>query len=277
MRERIAEIAEITERGRYDLKLVLAVVALVVLGLVMIASASQMVKLQRVSGPHFYFFYRQLILSALGLVGMMLLMKVPYHLYQRFAGKLFVASLVLLGAVLVVGTEVRGSSRAIYIANFDFQPVEAAKIVLVIFLAAKISEWGNRIREFKSGFLPLAASGTGMAAMVALQPNISNAVLIVALTFVILFVAGCRVKHIVLFALATLVAAAPYLLHVSKVVTRIRDYLAGGGGSPTNFQLEQSLIALGSGALFGVGPGRGHQKYRFLPDAHTDFIYSIIG
>jgi cell division protein FtsW len=277
MREGIAEIAGIVERGRYDLKLVLATVALVVLGLVMIASASQMVRLQHVSGPHFYFFFRQLILAALGIAGMVLLMKVPYRLYQKFAGKLFIASLVLLAAVLVVGTEVRGSSRAIYIANFDFQPVEAAKIILVIFLAAKISEWGDRIRDFKKGFFPLAAAGTGMAGLVALQPNISNAVLIVALTFVILFIAGCRVKHIVIFGFATLAAAAPYLLHVSKVVTRIRDYVAGGGGSPTNFQLEQSLIALGSGALFGVGPGRGHQKYRFLPDAHTDFIYSIIG
>ncbi|HEY5132914.1 MAG TPA: FtsW/RodA/SpoVE family cell cycle protein, partial [Candidatus Krumholzibacteriaceae bacterium] len=174
MREGIAEIAGITERGRYDLKLVLATIALVVLGLVMIASASQMVRLQHVSGPHFYFFFRQLVLAALGIAGMVLLMKVPYRLYQRFAGKLFIASLVLLGAVLVVGTEVRGSSRAIYIANFDFQPVEAAKIVLVIFLAAKISEWGDRIRDFKTGFLPLAAAGTGMAGLVALQPNISN-------------------------------------------------------------------------------------------------------
>ncbi|MDD4856986.1 MAG: putative peptidoglycan glycosyltransferase FtsW [Candidatus Krumholzibacteria bacterium] len=276
MREGIAEIAEITERRRYDLKLVLATVALVVLGLIMIASASQMVKLQRVSGPHFYFFYRQLMLAALGIFMMGLFMRVPYHLYEKFAGKLFIAALVLLGAVLVIGTEIRGSSRAIYIANFDFQPVEAAKILLVVFLAAKISEWGDRIRDFKTGFLPLASSGMAMAGMVALQPNISNAVLIAALTFVILFVAGCRVKHILIFGFATLAAAAPFLLHVSKVVTRLKDYIHGGG-SATNFQLEQSLIALGSGALFGTGPGRGHQKYRFLPDAHTDFIYSIIG
>jgi cell division protein FtsW len=276
MREGIAEIAEITQRMRYDLKLVLATVALVVLGLVMIASASQMVRLQRMSGPHFYFFYRQLILAALGFFTMGLFMKVPYHLYEKFAGKLFIASLVLLGAVLVVGTRIRGSSRVIYIANFDFQPVEAAKILLVVFLAAKISEWGDRIRDFKTGFIPLASAGMAMAIMVALQPNISNAVLIVALTFVILFVAGCRVKHILVFGVATLAVAVPFLLRISKVVTRLKDYIEGGG-SATNFQLDQSLIALGSGALFGVGPGRGHQKYRFLPDAHTDFIYSILG
>jgi cell division protein FtsW len=277
MREGAPEIASLADRGRCDLKLVLATVALVVLGLVMIASAGQMVKLQRASGPHFYFFFRQLTLAGLGLLGMVALMKVPYRLYQKYAFKLLVAAFVLLLAVLVVGTKIRGSSRSIYVASFDFQPVEAAKIALVVFLAAKISEWGDRIRDFKKGFLPLAGTGTGMAVMVALQPSISNAVLIMMITFGILFIAGCRMKHLVIFGCATLAAATPFLLHVSKVITRFTTYIKGGDGSAANFQLEQSLIALGSGSIFGAGPGRGHQKYRFLPDAHTDFIYSIIG
>jgi len=256
---------------------VLATVALVVLGLVMIASAGQMVKLQRASGPHFYFFFRQLSIAGLGFLVMIVLMKVPYRVYQRYSFKLLVAAFVLLGAVLIVGTKIRGSSRSIDVANFDFQPVEAAKIALVIFLAAKISEWGDRIRDFKRGFLPLAGAGTGMAVMVALQPSISNAVLIMMVTCIVLFVAGCRMKHLVLFGCAALAAATPFLLHVSKVITRVGTYVKGGDGGAANFQLQQSLIALGSGSLFGAGPGRGHQKYRFLPDAHTDFIYSIIG
>jgi cell division protein FtsW len=277
MREGAPEIASLVDRGRCDLKLVLATVALVVLGLIMIASAGQMVKLQRASGPHFFFFFRQLTLAGLGFLVMVVLMKVPYRVYQRYAFKLLIAAFVLLLAVLIVGTKIRGSSRSIYVANFDFQPVEAAKIALVVFLAAKISEWGDRIRDFKKGFLPLAGTGAGMAVMVALQPSISNAVLIMMLTFAILFVAGCRIKHLVVFGCAALVAATPFLLHVSKVITRITTYLKGGDGSAANFQIEQSLIALGSGSIFGAGPGRGHQKYRFLPDAHTDFIYSIIG
>ena len=273
MREGATEIASIADRGRCDLKLVLATVALVVLGLIMIASAGQMVKLHRASGPHFYFFFRQLALAGLGLLVMVVAMKVPYRVYQKHAFKLLIAAFALLLAVLVIGTKIRGSSRSI----FDFQPVEAAKLALVIFLAARISEWGDRIRDFRKGFLPLAGTGTGMAVMVALQPSISNAVLIMMLTFVILFVAGCRMKHLVVFGCATLVAATPFLLQVSKVIARVMTYLKGGDGSAANFQLEQSLIALGSGSIFGAGPGRGHQKYRFLPDAHTDFIYSIIG
>jgi cell division protein FtsW len=277
MREGAPEIANLADRGRCDLKLVLATVALVVLGLIMIASAGQMVKLHRASGPHFHFFFRQLTLAGIGLLAMAVAIKVPYRVYRKHALKLLVAAFVLLGAVLVVGTEIRGSSRSIYVASFDFQPVEAAKIALVIFLAAKISEWGDRIRDFKRGFLPLAGVGAAMAVMVALQPSISNAVLIMTITFAILFIAGCRIKHLVWFGLAALVAATPFLLHVSKVITRVSSYVKGESGSAANFQLEQSLIALGSGSILGAGPGRGHQKYRFLPDAHTDFIYSIIG
>lgn len=277
MREGTAEIGELAERGRYDGKLILTTLALVALGLIMIASAGQMVKLNQVSGPHFHFFYRQLVLAALGLCAMGLLMRVPYRLYQRFAWRILIVAFVLLVLVFVLGERVRGSTRSIEIAAFDFQPVEAAKIALIIFLAAKISEWGDRIREFKRGFLPLAGTALAMAAMVALQPSISNAILIVTLAFAILFIAGARMKHLVLFGLATLVAATPFLMQVSKVITRMSTYLKGGGGGAENFQLEQSLIALGSGSLFGCGPGRGHQKYRFLPDAHTDFIYSIIG
>ena len=273
MREGTAEITSLAERGTYDLKLVLATVALVTLGLVMIASASQMVKLRAGSGPHFYFFYRQLALAALGFCVMIVLMKVPYRLYRKFSGTILVAAFVLLLAVLIIGTEVRGSSRAIYI----FQPVEAAKIALVIFLAAKMSAWEDRIRDFKRGFLPLAGTALGMAILVALEPSISNAVLIVMLAFAMLFVAGCKVKHLVSFGLGALAAATPFLMQVPKVITRLTTYLGGREGDAANFQLEQSLIALGSGSLFGFGAGRGHQKYRFLPDAHTDFIYSIIG
>jgi cell division protein FtsW len=273
MREGTAAITNLADRGRNDVKLVLASVALVVLGLVMIASASQMVRLREESGPHFYFFYRQLAIAAFGLCAMIIIMKVPYRLYRKFSGLILVASFGLLVAVLIIGTKVRDSSRVIYIASFDFQPVEVAKLALVIFLAAKISEWGDRIKDFWRGFLPLAGVGLGMAALVARQPNISNAALIVMITFAMLFIAGCRMKHIVSFGLASVAAAAPFLMHVSKVIHRLHSYFSG----TENFQLGQSLIALGCGSLFGCGPGRGHQKFRFLPDAHTDFIYAIIG
>ncbi len=274
MREGTAAVASLIERGRYDYKLLIAAVGLVALGLVMIASAAQMVRLQGVSGPHFHFFYRQLVIGMLGICFMIALMRIPYRLYQRFALPILVAAFLLLAAVFIIGTEIRGSNRTIRIVAFDFQPVETAKLALIMFLAAKISEWGDRMQELKRGVLPLLGTGLAMAALVALQPNISNAVLLVCMTFLMLFVGGARIRHLALCALVLTALATPLLLTVAKVVNRIRDYVRG---DIMSFQLDQSLIALGSGSVFGCGPGRGHQKFRFLPDAHTDFIYSIIG
>jgi len=274
MREGTAAVAELSERGRYDLKLLLAASALVALGLVMIASAAQMVKLRDMTGPHFHFFFRQLVVAAFGVCCMLVLMRVPYRLYERYALAILVAAFVLLAAVLFIGTEIRGSTRTIRIVKFDFQPVETAKIALIVFLASKIAAWGDRIREWRRGVLPLLGAGLAMALLVALQPNISNAVLLVLITFLMLFVGGARIKHLALSGLVLLAAAAPLLFRVSKVVARLRDYLSG---EVTSFQLQQSLIALGTGSVLGCGPGRGHQKFRFLPDAHTDFIYSIVG
>ncbi len=274
MREGTAAVAELAERGRYDIKLLLAAMALVAIGLVMIASAGQMVKLSGVTGPHFHFFFRQLAIAVLGMCLMIVLMRVPYRLYQRFALAILVTAFLLLAAVFFIGTPIRGSVRTIRIVKFDFQPVETAKLALIVFLAAKISEWGDRVREFKRGVMPLLGTGLGMALLVSLQPNISNAVLLVLITYLMLFVAGARIRHLALSGLILLAAAAPLLFRVGKVVNRLRDYLSG---EIMSFQLQQSLIALGTGSLFGCGPGRGHQKFRFLPDAHTDFIYSIVG
>jgi cell division protein FtsW len=159
------------------------------------------------------------------------------------------------------------------------QPVEAAKLCLVIFLAAKISSWKGRVKKFKEGFLPLAGVTAVMALLVALQPNIGNAAFIVGLSAVIMFIGGCRLVHLIPFWAGTAALAGPLTyLFLPHVRDRIEAFLSGhadllGGG----YHVEQSLIALGSGFIFGCGPGGGHQKYSFLPDAHTDFIYSIIG
>jgi cell division protein FtsW len=117
-----------------------------------------------------------------------------------------------------------------------------------------------------------------MAAMVGMQPNISNAALIIMLACTMLFIGGCRLRHLAAFAASAVVAAAPFMFRMEHVRQRISAVL----GRCDDFQgqgwhLKQSLIAFGSGFIFGCGPGRGHQKYLFLPDAHTDFIYSIIG
>jgi len=257
---------------------VLVTIVLITIGLIMIASSGQMVILsKKMSGPHFILFYRQLMFAALGACFLIICMKLPYQLYRRYSVYLLGAALLLLAAVLVIGTEVRDSRRWLTIGKIDFQPVEAAKLALVVFLAARISTWGERVRDFRRGFLPLVGVGLVMAGLLAFQPNYSNAAFIMALTFVMLFIGGCKLRHIAFCALP-LVAASPLLLRVPKIMMRVLVLLGKAQADPwASYQRDQSLIALGSGSFFGCGPGRGHQKFRFLPDAHTDFIYSIIG
>jgi cell division protein FtsW len=278
MREGSGEVTRLGASGTYDLDLVLITIVLVAIGLIMIASSGQMVVLgKKAGGPHFVLFYRQVLFAALGACFLIICMKLPYRLYERYALHVLVAGFLLLAAVLVIGTEVRHARRWISLGGIDFQPVEAAKLSLVVFLAAKISAWGERVRDFKRGFVPLVGVGFLMAAMLVFQPNYSNAGFIIVLTLIMLFIGGCKLRHIMVLAVPFAVAA-PFLLKVPKIMSRLTVLLGGAHMEPwAGYQRNQSLIALGSGALFGCGPGRGHQKFRFLPDAHTDFIYSIIG
>jgi len=278
MRQGSGEVARLGQSGTYDLDIVLVMIVLLTIGLIMIASSGQMVILGKQSaGPHFTLFCRQALFMALGACFLVICMKLPYHLYRRYALYMLGAAFVLLVVVLIIGTEVRHAKRWISLGKIDFQPVEAAKLALVVFLAATISEWGERVRDFTRGFLPLVGVGLLMAVMLALQPNYTNAAFIIVLTFVMLFIGGCRLRHIAMCVLP-LAAASPLLLRVPKIMTRWLVLIGKAPADPwASYQRDQSLMAFGSGSLFGCGPGRGHQKFRFLPDAHTDFIYSIVG
>ncbi|HEM46538.1 MAG TPA: hypothetical protein ENO23_05770, partial [Alphaproteobacteria bacterium] len=114
--------------------------------------------------------------------------------------------------------------------------------------------------------------------LVACQPNVSNAVFIIILSFLMLFIGGCRIPHLISAGAAVVAVSAPLLYRFGHVSGRLHAYLRGGENARgLGYHVDQSLIALGSGFITGVGPGHGHQKYNFLPDAHTDFIFSIIG
>jgi cell division protein FtsW len=266
-----------SETKKYDTKLFYVTLFLVALGLIMVLSASQILAQNRLGSP-FFFFQQQAIRAALGLCLFFIFMKIPFHMYERWATYILVASFLLLAAVFIWGKESRGSTRWIGFSRFMLQPVEAAKLGLVIFLAARISSLNERIQDFKHGFLPLAAVSVAAALLVALQPNISNAIFIVLLSSTILFMGGCRLRHLLPFGIGIAAAASPLYWLLPHVRERVSDYLQSFGSMfGASYHVKQSLLALGSGFFFGCGPGGGHQKYLFLPDAHTDFIYSIIG
>ena len=158
------------------------------------------------------------------------------------------------------------------------QPVEIAKFALVVFFASRIADTSRRVTDFRRGFLPLVGVAALMALLVALQPNFSNAFLLVLIAIALLFIGGCRLWHLACFGAG--IAGLAFVVmsrsaHVQDRIDAFRDSAFDLQG--INWHVNQSLIALGSGFITGCGPGRGHQKYSFLPDAHTDFIYSIIG
>jgi cell division protein FtsW len=254
-----------------------AAIVLVALGLVMVTSASQIIAHERFCSAYF-FMQQHIIRIALGGCMLFLFMKIDFKRYQKLSTWMLVASFILLIALFIWGIRVRGAVRWLRIYKFNMQPVEIAKLTLVIFFAAKLTDARHRISEFKRGFLPLLAICIAMAIIVALQPNFSNAAFIIGLSFILFFVGGCRLHHIALSGLTLAAVAAPFLWKQGHILERFNVLFGWTRNSlGASYHVDQSLIAHGVGYIGGRGIGDGLQKFHFLPDAHTDFIYSIIG
>jgi cell division protein FtsW len=203
-----------------------------------------------------------------------------YRKLERWAVPLLILAGLLLVLVLVppLGQSINGTRRWIRIAGLSFQPAELAKMALVLFLAAFIARRREQLGDVKQGLAPPLLIAGAFAALVFGQPDMGNAVTLLALTFALLFLGGCRAKHLGLL-LATAVpllivgiALAPYRL---RRVTAFLDPWDDPRGS--GFQIIQSWLALGGGGLLGRGIGDSRQKLFYLPEAHTDFIFAIIG
>ncbi len=250
---------------------------LVALGLIMVFSASQVIGRERFSSS-FFFIQRHAIRVGIGMCCLFVFMKIPFGIYRKVSVWGLGLAVMLLVSIFIWGHEARGASRWLPVFKFMLQPVEVAKFALIIFISAWISERRKKIKDLKTGYLPVLGIVTLMAVLVILQPNVSNAALIVVLSMVLLFIGGCRIIHLVSSAGIMAAIAVPVLYSFPHVRERFSGLLDSGTDlQGPGWQLNQSLIAIGSGFICGCGPGRGHQKYSFLPDAHTDFIYSIIG
>ncbi len=206
--------------------------------------------------------------------------RVDYRVYRKAAPMLLLTGLVLMAGLFVFGANIRDTQRW-YIIPFiktTLQPSEIARTGLVFFLAYWIAKRGNDIADFRRGFLPAAAAIGLVAGLSAAMPNFGTAVATILISLIILFVGGARLLHIGAFMAAGAALAAFALIRYDYVRERVAAFL-GHGGSHTgmNWQVDQSLIALGSGGLFGVGFGHSEQKLSWLPDAYTDFIFSIVG
>lgn len=264
---------------RADPLILFLIVSLLGLGLMMVYSSSAILALERYGDPYHYL-KRQSLWAALGLLAVLALMRLDYRVLSRFAYPILILSLVLLVLVFVpgLGKEVGGARRWLRLGSFSFQPAEFAKFALVIFLASFMAKKGERLRDFTFGFLPCLLIASVFIILIALQPDLGGALILGALVMVLFFAAGVRLSYL----LSVLLLAFPFLyVALFSVAYRRRRLLAfinpWEHHSDSGYQVVQSLLALGRGGLTGLGLGQGKIKLFYLPEPHTDFIFSVVG
>lgn len=261
-----------------DATLLSAVLGMLGFGLVMVFSASS-VEAGVVNHNAYFYLERQAIWAILGLTLMAILSRMDYHLLRRYAGPIAAATLFLLIIVLVphVGRNINGAQRWLGFGSLLFQPSELAKFSVVLLFARYLSGDVD-VRSYTQGILfPLGLLAV-FAGLIVREPDLGTSVALGATVFVMLFVSGVRGWHlaslggVAVAAVVGLIVAAPYRL--SRFLAFLHPQSDPQG---TGYHIIQSLYALGSGGLFGVGLGGSALKYFYLPEQHTDFIYAIIG
>ncbi|PZE22652.1 stage V sporulation protein E [Paenibacillus xerothermodurans] len=265
-------------RSAPDVTILACTLGLLTLGVVMVYSASAVLAFHEF-GDWYYYLKRQLLFAVLGVVAMFFTMNVDYWIWKRYSKIGLIVCFILLVAVLIPGIGVvRGGARSwLGIGSFGIQPSEFMKIGMILFLSKMLSEQQNKITLFTQGLIPpLALVGVAFG-MIMLQPDLGTGAVLVGASLLIIYTAGARLSHLSylgLFGLAGfvgLIIAAPYRLkRITAFLDPWQDPLGAG------YQAIQSLYAIGPGGLVGLGLGMSRQKYSYLPEPQTDFIFSII-
>ncbi len=263
--------------GRYDPWLLGLSLALASIGVVMVASSSIAISEGLDVGP-FYFLTRHVVFLGLGLALAWAMMQVELKLVEKYSQWLLLGCFLLLLAVFLpgIGHTVNGAQRWINLGVSNFQAVEAVKVLLIIWLASYLvryrDEIGNRWRTLLK---PLGVAGA-ITAILLLQPDFGSAALILAITGGMVWLGGARIQHLALMACLALPALAAVAVAAPYRVARLKSFLDPWADPfDDGFQLTQALIAIGRGEWFGVGLGGSVQKLYYLPEAHTDFIFSV--
>jgi len=262
----------------YDLLLMLMAIALTCFGVVMVYSSSNIMAAKRFHDG-FFFLKRQGLFAIIGFAFMLGVMHMEYRFWKKMAVPALLLCLVLLVMVLIpgIGGKAGGSSRWIKLPGFNLQPSEMAKLALIMYMAYSLDKKQDKVKSFAVGIVPHMIILAILIGCLALQPDLGGALTLVAVAMTMLFAAGTRLSHI----FSMILLATPLLMYKLS-----RGYHKGRMEAWTNpwsdpegkgFQIIQSWLALGTGGVFGQGLGEGKQKLFYLPEAHTDFILSVIG
>jgi len=266
-------------RPKVDFWLGLIVFGLCLLGLLMITSASSVVAYERFGNPYYYV-VRQIIYLVIGFILMVILANVDYRFWRKPAFFFLVFNILLLILVFVpyVGTNIGGAHRWLHIGPSLFQPSELLKLILVIYLAFWFEKRQENVRSITRGFIPLLFLLTVIIALIMLQPDMGTTVVIFATAALMFFIAGASWLEISIGAILSGIVFWIFIFSSSYRWQRFLTYInLGREVTGAAYHINQALLAIGSGGWWGLGFGQSRQKYLYLPQAHSDSIFAIIG
>ena len=270
----------------FDFILCVTILVLLALGIVMVLSASAPKSLST-TGNSYTYVINQATFAVIGIFLMFVISKIDYRYYKRLYKIAYVASIIALISVVIpgLGVEVNGATRWVSLGFVQFQPSELAKVGLIVFFAGYLSEHKNEIDSFKEGFIkPLALLIPPVVILFVFQDHLSAIIVIGAIICIMMLMAGSRLKYFLTAGITGIAAGVAGILvlaqktgiggfRLARITTFLNPFADMQGDG---WQVVQSLYAIGSGGLFGVGLGESKQKYLYLPEPHNDFIFAII-
>ncbi len=261
-----------------DLPFLILILLLLAVGLVMLYSASY-AQSEYDTGYAISTRYlqKQAVCAAIGLVAMWIFSRIPAEVWSRFAWVIYGAGILLLLSVLVMGESVNGAKRWINIAGIQFQPSEIAKFSMIVLLARLTKQYGTSAKDFRYGVLGFGCAMLGLLVPLALEKHLSAIMLMGMVGVVMMFVAGTKSRWLMAGAGAAAVFVLIYITFMGYAGDRVTAWLhPEQDPGDTGYQILQSLYAIGSGGLFGLGLGKSRQKYLYLPFQYNDYIFAIV-
>lgn len=257
--------------------LLVITVVLVVIGLGATQSASSAVAFDQTEDPY-HFFKRQLVGVGVGTIALLVASRIPYRHYKKLAVPLFVVTVGLLVAVLVAGIETNGARRWLSVPGFTFQPSEVAKVSVIFVLAFILERKAKLLKRFGHFVVPVMATVGVVGVLIMKEPDLGTLLVIAAAAMAVIMASDTPIRWVLLLGMTALIVASLLAFSESYRADRITAFLDPyADSSGTGYQLIQGYYALGNGGLFGVGLGASRARWFYLPNAHTDFIFAIIG
>jgi len=268
-----------TQNTIYDVQLLFPVLFLVGIGIVMVYSASSALAIKKF-GSGYFFLKKQALFAFAGVIVLVISRHFPYKYYRMLAYPLLGLSLALLVVIQFtdLGLSAGGSVRWMQLGSFSFQPSELARIAFVIYLAYSMEKKAEHIKNFSIGFVPHVVVLGVFAGLIFIQPDFGSVAILGALTWIMLLIGGVRLSQLFPSLLIIIPAAYLFLINADYRAKRILGFLNPWEyPADEGYQMVHSLMAFGTGGLWGTGIGKGYQKLFYLPEPHTDFIFSVIG